>query len=291
MESFIAQIINGLAMGSIYALLILGMNVLVLVRDVVHQGYSHTVMITMAAGWLALNATNNNMFLSILVMLLVGVGVTVISEPLFRPLCRRGATLETIVLAMGIGIILTEIMSQFINNGGNFAYPESMRGGGVTLTFGMIHFSLANIITLVLAIVVAILLMWFMYHTQTGRAIRAMAQNLRVSKMLGIPFSKTGLIGFGIAGVLATISALLLIMTIGTCGPSVGDSFAVKAVILMLFAGMGNLKGGLFSALMMGLVEALALAYLPGSWTEVIFYGVIMVVIIWKPDGLFGTDK
>ena len=192
---------------------------------------------------------------------------------------------------MGVGIICTEIMSQFINNGGNFAYPENIRGGGLSITVGLIHFSFANILTLIIAITVAIFLMWFMYKTQTGRSIRAMSQNLRVAKMLGIPFGKTGMIGFGIAGALATVIALMIIMTIGTNGPSVGDTFAVKAIILMLFAGMGNLKGGLLSALFMGLVEALALAYLPGSWTEVIFYGVIMGVIIWRPNGLFGTSR
>ena len=291
MESFIAQVINGLATGSIYALLVLGMNVLVLVRDVVHHGYSHTVMITMAAGWLVLNATGNNLVIAILVMFVVGVGATVATEPLFRPLCRRGATLETIVLAMGVGIICTEIMSQFINNGGNFAFPANIRGGGITINIGLISFSLANILTLAIAIVAAVVLMRFMYHTQTGRAIRAMSQNQRVSKMLGIPFGKTGVIGFGIAGILCVVISLMIIMTIGTNGPYVGDTFAVKAIILMLFAGMGNLKGGLLSALFMGLMEALALAYLPGSWTEVIFYGVIMGVIIWKPDGLFGSNK
>ena len=291
MQSLVAQIINGLATGSIYALLVLGMNLLVLVRDIVHHGYSHIVMITMAIGWLVLNMTGNNILITILIMFVVGIVATMATEPLFRPLCKRGATLETIVLAMGVGIICTEIMSQFINNGGNFAYPENIRGGGLSITVGLIHFSFANILTLIIAITVAIFLMWFMYKTQTGRSIRAMSQNLRVAKMLGIPFGKTGMIGFGIAGALATVIALMIIMTIGTNGPSVGDTFAVKAIILMLFAGMGNLKGGLLSALFMGLVEALALAYLPGSWTEVIFYGVIMGVIIWRPNGLFGTSR
>ena len=288
MESFLAQIINGLATGSIYALLVLGMNLLVLVRDVVHQGYAHIVMITMAAGWITLNATNENVLIAVLVMLVVGIIVTMLTEPLFRPLCKRGAQLETIVLAMAIGIILTEVMSQFVNGGGNFGFPEKMRGGGTNVSIGMIQFSLANIVAFVAAVIVAMLLLWFMFKTQKGRAIRAMAQNLRVAKMLGIPFGQTGLIGFALAGFLAAIIALLLIMTIGSCGPSIGDNFATKAVILMLFAGMGNLKGGLLSAIFMGLIESLALAYLPGSWTEAIFYGIIMIAIIWKPNGLFG---
>jgi branched-chain amino acid transport system permease protein len=291
MEGFIAQVINGLATGSIYALIVLGMNLLVLVRDIVHQGYAHIVMITMAAGWLTLNSANGNIVIAIIVMIIAGILVTMATEPLFRPLCKRGAQLETIVLAMSVGIILTEVMSQFVNNGGNFSFPASMRGGGKTVHLGLIQFSLANIIALISAIVVALLLLWFMFNTQKGRAIRAMAQNLRVARTLGIPFGQTGLFGFALAGILAAIIALLLIMTVGTCGPSIGDTFATKAIILMLFAGMGNLKGGLMSALFMGLVESMALAYLPGSWTEAIFYGIIMLVIIWKPNGLFGKSN
>ena len=288
MESFLAQIINGLATGSIYALLVLGMNLLVLVRDVVHQGYAHIVMLTMATGWLTLGITNDNIIIAVLVMLVAGIVFTMLTEPLFRPLCKRGAQLETIVLAMAVGIIITEIMSQFVNGGGNFAFPDTLTGSGATVRWGLIQFSLGNVIALIAAFVVAVALLWFMFKTQKGRAMRAMAQNLRVSKMLGIPFGQTGLFGFALAGFLAAIIAILLIMTIGTCGPSVGDNFATKAVILMLFAGMGNLKGGLLSALFMGLIESMALAYLPGSWTEAIFYGIIMIAIIWRPNGLFG---
>ncbi len=291
MQGFIAQVITGLATGAIYALLVLAMNVMVLVRDIVHQGFANICMVTMAVGWIVLNHSGENVVLSVIVMFIVGTALTAATEPLFRPLCKRGATLETIVLAMGVGIICTEVMSQFVNNGGNFAYPESMRGGGATLTIGLIRLSVANIVTLILAVVVAIILMRVMYHTQTGRSMRAMSQNLRVSQMLGIPFGKTGIIGFAISGILAGVISLMLIMTIGTNGPSLGDTFGTKAVVLMLFAGMGNLKGGLFSCLLMGLVESLALAYLPGSWTEVIFYGIMMAIIIWKPDGLFGSNK
>jgi len=79
-------------------------------------------------------------------------------------------------------------------------------------------------------------------------------------------------------------------MSLGSASSELGDDMAVKAMILMLFAGMGNLKGGLVSTLIMGLAEAMALAYLPGRWTEAIFFGVIMMVIIWKPQGLFGTQ-
>jgi branched-chain amino acid transport system permease protein len=76
-------------------------------------------------------------------------------------------------------------------------------------------------------------------------------------------------------------------MCLGYANAELGDSLAVKSIILMLFEGMGDIKGGILSSILMGVVESMAMAYLPGRWTEAIFYGFIMVVIIIKPNGLF----
>ena len=78
-------------------------------------------------------------------------------------------------------------------------------------------------------------------------------------------------------------------MTLGNASAELGNNLAIKATVLILFAGMGNLKGGLICALLMGVTEALVMAYLPGRWTEAIVFGAIMIVIIIKPHGLFGA--
>ncbi len=285
-ETFIAQLINGLATGGIYALLVLGMNLLLLVRSIVHQGFTNVVVMNMAVGFITFEATGN-VAIAVLAIFLSGVIITVASEPLFRPLSKRGADLETIVLSMGIGIILTEIISQYVNKGQVMSFPKEMRFGDIEFTSGVINFSLANVLALVCCVAVALIIVWFLFKTAEGRAIRAMAQNLRVAKMLGVPFGRTGLLGFGIAGLLSAIIAIICIMSFGYANAELAETMAVKVVVLMLFAGMGDIKGGILSAIFMGVVEAMALAYLPGRWTEAIFYGVIMLAIIWRPNGLF----
>ena len=286
MESFIAQLINGLSTGGIYALIVLGMNLLMLVRNIVHHSFSHICVLNMCIGWLAFGYTQN-VLLAFLPMFACGVLVTVATEPLFRPLSKRGADLETIVLAMGVGIIITEIIAQLFNNGQMMTFSDEMRVLNVGFSFGTVTFSLANIVALVACIVVAVFLVWYLFKTANGRAMRAMAQNLRVAKMLGVPFGKTGVLGFGIAGLLSACIGIICIMCLGYANAEMGDTFATKAVILMLFAGQGDIKGGILSSILMGVVEAMALAYLPGRWTEAIFYGFIMIVIIIKPNGLF----
>ena len=116
-----------------------------------------------------------------------------------------------------------------------------------------------------------------------------MAQNTEVARVLGIPFGKTGIYGFAVAGILAGIVGVLMAMSIGSVSAELGDSYAVKGMILVLFAGMGNLKGGLISAVFMGIAESMAIYYLPGRWSQAVFFGVLMLVILWRPQGLFGS--
>lgn len=288
-QVFIAQVINGLAMGSVYAVVVVGMNLLVLVRGVTHFAYAHIVIISMYALWMALGATDNNLAIAIPIGIVTAVAFTVLSEPFFRPLAKRKALLETVVVALGMGIILTEVMAQFLNYGLAISFPANLVGAGGRITFGMISFSLGNLYSLLGCFAAVMGLFYFLYRRRLGLAFRAVAQDVETARLLGIPINKTGIYSFAIGGILAGISGLLLAMTLGAASPSLGDSLAIKAVVVILFAGLGNLKGGLVAALLVGVAEGLLPAYLPGRWSEAILFTTIMMVIIIKPHGLFGA--
>lgn len=289
MEVFVAQVINGLAIGSIYALIVVGMNLIVLVRGLVHFSYAHIVVISMYVSWMVFGQTNNNLALATLAGIITATLLTVATEPLFRPLVKRKAAIETLVVALGIGMILTETMSHFLHKGLPICFPTALTESAM-VQFGLITFSMAHIYTLLGSIIAVIGLYYLLYHHKQGRAFRAMAQNLEAARLLGIPLNRTGIYSFAIAGVLAGFIVLFITMTLGSASAALGDDLAVKALILLLFAGMGSLKGGLICALLMGLAESLALAYLPGRWTEALVFGLIMLVIIIRPQGLFGTQ-
>ncbi len=290
MEVFVAQLINGLAMGGIYALVVVGVNLIFLVRGVVHFSYAHIMVISMYVSWMVLGQTNNNLALAIFSGFIAAILLTTATEFIFRPLAVREALLETIIVAMGIGIILSEIMSHFLHRGLPISFPAGITGGGAVVQLGMISFSLAHVYSLLGSIGVVIGLFFLLYHHKQGRAFRAMAQNLGVARLLGIPVNRTGIYSFAIAGVLAGIIGVFMAMTLGMASSSLGNTLAIKALVLMLFAGMGNLKGGLICALLLGLAEAVTMAYLPGQWTEAIVFGAIMIVIILRPKGLFGAQ-
>ena len=290
MEILIAQIINGLVIGGLYSLVVVGLNLLLLVRGVVHFAYAHIVVISMYVSWMVLNNTGN-IGLSIVAGIISAVLVTIATEPIFRPLALRKAFLETVVVALGLGMILTEIMAHFLNRGRTITFPTEITSIGDSVHFGMISISPSYIYALMGSVVAVICLYYLLYHSKQGRAFRAVAQDLNTARLLGIPLNRTGIYSFAVAGLLAGLIGVFLAMTLGAASPSLGDSLAVKAMTLMLFAGLGNLKGGLFCALLFGLAESLTMTYLPGRWTEAIVFGVIMIAIIMRPQGIFGSNE
>jgi branched-chain amino acid transport system permease protein len=288
-EVFVAQLISGLAIGSIYALVLMGLNLLLLVRGIVQFSYPHIVVLSMYVAWLVLGATADNLaWVSIPAAILVAILLSCLTEPIFRSLATRGHFLESIVAAIGISIVMTEIMSHFLHHGQAISFAGTFIGEKAFISYGLIAFSVANIYTLAACIVIMIVLLYVLFHSKQGRAFRAMAQDVYVARLLGIPLTKTSIYSFGVAGALGGITAVLLSMTLGTASPSLGDRLMFISLALLMFAGMGNLKGGLIAGLLFGLATSMSIAYVPGRWSEAIIFGLIMMVIIVRPNGLFG---
>jgi len=171
MSVFAAQVINGIVIGSIYALIVLGTNLLVVVRQVVHFGYAHIVMVSMAIGWLALSHTGENLVVGIVTILLAGIAITILTEPLFRRLVERKSFLETVIVAQGVAIILTDVVSHFFNKGVPMSFPQSLYGGGGMVRLGLVSFTWANVYVVAVGILAVVLLVYFLYRTRHGRAI------------------------------------------------------------------------------------------------------------------------
>lgn len=288
MELFVAQVINGLAVGSIYALLAVGINLLSLVKGVFHFSYPHITVFSMYVCWMVLERTNNNLALAIPAAIIAAIVLVTLTEPLFRPIARPETHTETLILALGVGIILTDIMSHQLNHGMPIGFPSIIVGGGGRVQAGLISISLGHIYSIVGGIAAVIGLVYFLFRHKLGRAFRAIAQDSGTARLLGIPITKSGIYSFGIAGLLAGIIAILLIMNLGAASPGLGELLALKGFIVVIVAGNGNLKGGIICGLVIGLGEALAQAYLPGRWTDSIVFGAIMMALMFRPLGLFG---
>jgi branched-chain amino acid transport system permease protein len=279
MEVFISQLISGIKLGSLYAVVVIGYNLLILVTGILHLGFASLVVLSMYIAWLVLHATGGSLILGIAAAIFSGIGI------------RRRAVLEALVVSLAIGIISTEIMSHWFNLGLPITFPSDLLMEDMNITWGLISIRAGELITLLASILIVFIFFYSLNKTRQGKILRAVAQDTDVAGILGISVSKTAVFSFGLAGLLGGISAILFAISTGTASATLGDNLAIKCLAVLFLASLGNLKGGLICALILGVVESMVMGYLPGDWTNAIAFSVIVVVLLFKPEGLFGAQN
>ena len=291
MEVFIAQVINGLSLGSIYVLLVTGFNLLLLVAMIIHFAYPQVVIFSMYIAWMVLGLTGNNIFLAVCAAVVSSVVLNVISAPLFQKIMKNREEVDintTMVMSLGIGMIITDVLSHGFNKGLPIAFPQELVGNSPILRIGLISLMGGQVASLVVGVIVVTGIFILLYKTRPGRAFRAIAEDPGGARLVGIPILRTGLESYALSGILGGLTAVLLAMLLGYSSPGLGAQVAHKVLAVSIIAGLGNLVGGLVVGLALGILESLAQGYISGSWSNAIAFLVMLLVILFKPTGLFG---
>ncbi|MCU0593911.1 MAG: branched-chain amino acid ABC transporter permease, partial [Desulfobacterota bacterium] len=248
MQVLIAQIINGLSLGSIYVLLVTGFNLLLLVAMIIHFSYPQVVVFSMYITWVVLQLTGNNIFLGILAGVGSSVLLNLISAPLFQKVMKNRGEVDinsTMVLSLAIGMIITDVLSHSFNRGLPIAFPQQLSESTPVLRIGLITILSGQLWSLGVGVVAVAGFFLLLYKTRAGRAFRAIAEDPGGARLVGIPLLKTGLESYALTGVLGGIIALLLATLLGSASPGLGEQVALKVLAVSIIAGLGNLPGGL----------------------------------------------
>ena len=289
MEIFASQLLNAVVLGGIYGLLVTGFNLILVVGGVFHAAYPHTVVMSMYICWIVLKATGNTP-LAIGVAIGAAIGMSLVSEVIFRPLVKRRAMIMSFVAALGMGMLFTDVMARQLNKGLAIGFPTSFTGEGTLLRYGLISITTGQLVTLIGCVAAVLVFLWLVYRTKLGRAFRAIAQQPVVARILGVPVTRSSILSWGIAGLMAGISAIFLAMGLGWASSEIAGVLWIKVLAISLFAGMGNLRGGMYGALILAFAEVMVLSYLPGDWSSAIAFAMIIIVVVFKPRGLFGVS-
>ncbi|MCD6395983.1 MAG: branched-chain amino acid ABC transporter permease [Spirochaetaceae bacterium] len=293
MEIFIAQVINGLSLGSIYVLLVTGFNLLLLVAMIIHFSFPVVVVFSMYIAWIVLGLTGNNIFLGVTAGILSAILFNIITAPMFQHIMKKRGEVDinsTMVLSMGLGMIITDFLSHSINSGFPIAFPDNLTGRaeGAFLKFGLISMSRGAFLALTVGVVFVTGLFWLLYKTKQGRAFRAIAEDPNGAKLVGLPILKTGLQSYALTGFLGGSTAILMAILLGSASPGLGDQLGHKVLAVSIIAGLGNLKGGLIVGLALGILEALVQGYWTGTWSNAIAFVIMLIAILVRPKGIFG---
>jgi branched-subunit amino acid ABC-type transport system permease component len=291
MQTFIAQVINGLSLGSIYVLLATGFNLLLLVAMIIHFAYPQVVVFSMYIAWVVLRYTGNSIVLAVLAAILSSVLLNLISAPLFQQVMKNREEVDintTMVLSLGIGMIITDVLSHGFNKGLPIAFPSKLIGETPILRVGLISLQGGQVASLAVGVLAVSGIFLLLYKTRPGRAFRAIAEDPNGARLVGIPLLRTGFESYALSGVLGGLIAVLLAMLLGYSSPGLGEQVAHKVLAVSIIAGLGNLVGGLVVGLALGILEALVQGYISGSWSNAIAFVVMLLVMLFRPRGLFG---
>ncbi len=291
MQVFIAQVINGISTGSIYVLLVTGFNLLLLVAMIIHFTYPQVVVFSMYITWIILKLTSGSFPLAILGGVASSVLINLLSAPLFQKVMQKRGEVDinsTMVLSMGIGMIITDVLSHSFNNGLPISFPGALGGSASLVRVGLISVTAGQVLSLGIGIVMVSLFFVLLYRTRSGRAFRAIAEDPAGARLVGIPLVRTGLASYALSGVFGGVIAVLFVMMLGYASPGLGEQVAHKVLAVSIIAGLGNLAGGLVVGLALGILEAIVQGYISGSWSNAIAFVIMLVVILVRPKGLFG---
>ena len=283
MDIFFTVLVFGLLLGVIYGLVSIGLNLIFGVVRIVNFAQGELVMFGMYGGFFAWHWWGINPYLSVfLVAPLVGLLGVAIQRLVIQPL-QHEPNMQ-IFATFGLLMLFQNLMLM-VSRGE--AYSVGGQVGSTVLTVGDLKLSLVRVVTLVAATLITIGLHLFLARTMTGKAIRAVTQDKRAARAMGINVEKTFLITFGIGAALAGMAGVLL-TPIYSITPGVGGNFILAAFAVVVLGGLGSVWGAYLGGLVVGIVEAFAGFYIDPVLRSAVWFVIFLIVLVVKPSGLLG---
>lgn len=283
---FLQQMINGLMLGSTYSLIAIGYTLIFGVLNLLHFAHGEVFMMGAFFGLYIVLLFKLNIYFAILgAMIGTAVLGILIELVAFRPI-KKEFHLAPLISTIGVTIILQDGATKLFG-GEQTGFPETIQ---VTNFFmGPVQMTSVQILILSVSVFLMLVLHLFVTKTKLGKAMRAVAESARTASLLGVNINAIVVATFGVASALAGAAGVLVGLAFNAISPFVGVQMAIKGFVIMLLGGLGNIKGAMIGGLILGIIEVLSVAYLASSYRDAFAFGLMMIILIFKPSGLFGT--
>ena len=308
MDLFLSQLQNGIVLGALYALIALGYTMVYGIIQLINFAHGEIFMVGAFGAlavftWGSLDGTSN--WVALPLMLAGGIAVAVTTSVLaerfaYRPL-RHAPRLAPLITAIGLSIVLQELIrtsypipgGDRIFDGATSAQPFPQLIAGDALELGPIRISPINLTIIVVALLCMIGLILFVNRSQTGRAMQATAQDPDTARLMGINVDRIIVTAFVLGATLAAVAGLMHGLRYGNVDNRIGFVAGLKAFTAAVLGGIGNIAGAVVGGFFLGIVEAMATAYMPdpfggGAWKDAWAFVVLILVLVLRPQGLLG---
>jgi len=279
--------INGILLGGLYALMALGMSLIWGVMNIINIAHGAFIMLGAYVTFFLFRYLGLDPFLSIPLSMLVLFIFGFLLQRYLINWVVQATMFITLLLAFGIDILLTN--GARIAFSANF-YRVNPSYGGARLDLGSLTIPEVRLAAFLVALLIALLLFLLLKRTKLGRAIRATAQDLTAARLTGVKVAHIYALTFGIGVALAGAAGSLWSVLFGV-HPAMGGPLTLKSFVVVIIGGLGSTTGPIVGGLILGLAEVFSSAWLGDTWKNVISFGLLVLILVIRPQGILGGTK
>ena len=288
--SFISYLINGISLGSVYAIIALGYTMVYGIAKMLNFAHGDVIMV---GAYIVLTCVTGAGLNPIVAIIIATIACTifgvVIEGVAYRPLRNAASPLAVLITAIGVSYLLQNL-ALLIFGSNTKSFPEVIKLPNLKLAGGKLTITGTTILTIVLCIVIMAGLMLFINKTKAGQAMLAVSEDRGAAQLMGINVNGTIALTFAIGSGLAAIAGVLLCSAYPSLTPYTGAMPGIKAFVAAVFGGIGSIPGAFIGGVVLGILEIFGKAYISSQMADAIVFGVLIVVLVVKPTGILGKN-
>jgi branched-chain amino acid transport system permease protein len=289
MINFLTYLINGISLGSIYAIIALGYTMVYGIAKMLNFAHGDVIMI---GGYLIYTFATTYGMHPLLSILIAIVGCTILGitteKIAYKPLRNASSNLAVLITAIGVSYFLQNIALLIF--GANTKSFSSVVSWKIQLLGGEVIIQGITIVTILTSLVILLLLELFIKFTKSGQAMLAVSEDKGAATLMGINVNRTISLTFAIGSGLAAIAGALLCSAYPTLTPYTGAMPGIKAFVAAVLGGIGSIPGAMIGGLLLGVVEILSKRYISTQLADAIVFGILIIILLVKPTGLLGKN-
>jgi len=286
---FLEQLINGLTTGSIYAMVALGYTLVFGVLGIINMAHGEIFMFGAFMGVIITTTFGLPLWLAFLVAAVVtGIMGYLLELLALRPLRKNSESshLAPLISTIGVSIFLENAADKYFGSGN---HPVESGWLDTSFTIGSVTIYTVQLVIFFIAIALMIALSYWLLKTKGGKALRATAESLETASLLGVNTKRMITMTVVLASVIGGIAGILVGMAFSSVNPQMGLAIGLKGLAIIILGGMGSVKGAMLGGMILGLSETLIVAIGFSGYRDAIAFIMIIIILLLRPQGLFGT--
>ncbi len=291
--AFISNLINGISLGSVYAIIALGYTMVYGIAKMLNFAHGDVIMVGAYISFCATTYLNLPPVVSVVMAMAVCTVLGILIEGLaYRPL-RKASSLAVLITAIGVSYFLQNV-ALLIWGSAPKTFSSIVPFGSISLFGGKLIITVESLVTVAACILIMIFLMLFTKRTRMGKGMRAVSEDKDAAELMGINVNVTISVTFAIGSALAAIAGVLLCSAYPVLVPTTGSMPGIKAFTAAVFGGIGSIPGAMIGGILLGIIEIFSKSYISTALSDAIVFAVLIIVLLVKPSGILGkkiTEK